>query len=283
MDSITLFRKIQKLYNNLMTALARIEEKRSEEMILRCEESLMEIDFILVKLKQIILSHEFSNIADEVHFFKNVKPMFISQFIYHSRVLTIEARRPNAGQHVLEQYYESELKELRRVTDDFPEFYEYYRRAATYLDEKYFVRQQFDIKTPLDPDRYSFDEKFTTSHDGLVARILAGDMLEQYLLRTSNRLEGHYFEKFTDKSPLTWTAPKSALVELLYALHLTHCFNGGTTDLSETVRIIEKTFNTDLGNFYKTLNEIKNRKTGRTKFLSALNTRLDEYFDSELR
>jgi len=233
-------------------------------------------------LEDLVIVHQFSTLADEVHFFKELKPLFIAQFIYHSRVLSIEAKKPSAGQYVLKEYYEYELRDLNTLTDKFPDFYEYYRRKATYLDQKYFVRQQFDIKAPLDANRYNFDEKFTTSHDGLVAQILAGDRLEKYLLSAAYSQEGHYLQKFTDKSPLKWTASKSALVELLYALHLTHCFNGGTTDLSETVRIIEKTFNMDLGNFYKTLHEIKNRKTGRTKFLMALHERLEEHFENDL-
>jgi len=282
MESKILFKKIRKLYTDLLAALQKIEENRRDQLIIRCEESIMEIDASLVRLKGMVINHTFSSLADEVHFFKELKPLFIAQFIYHSRILSIEAKKPSAGPYILKEYYEYELRDLKRFTDDFPDFYEYYRRKATYLDQKYFVRQQFDIKAPLDANRYNFDEKFTTSHDGLVAQILAGDRLEKYLLTAAYNQEGHYFQKFSDKSPLRWTASKSALIELLYALHLTHCFNGGSTDLTETVRIIEKTFNTDLGNFYKTLHEIKNRKTGRTKFLTALQERLEEYFDSEL-
>ncbi|QFG54414.1 RteC domain-containing protein [Chryseobacterium sp.] len=55
------------------------------------------------------------------------------------------------------------------------------RRKAISLYQKYFVRQQFDIKVLLNANRYNSDGKFTTSHDVLVAQILAGDRLEKYL------------------------------------------------------------------------------------------------------
>jgi len=40
----------------------------------------------------------------------------------------------------------------------------------------------------------------------------------------------------------------------------------------------EKTFDIDLGNYYKTVTEIKDRKNGRTKFLNMLSANLNQYF-----
>lgn len=279
METKLLFRKSKKLYAELLQTLEMIESENTSGIIVSYEKSLMEIDQSIRQLKSLVNSVPFPAIADEVYFFKEIKPLFAAQFIYYSKILSLEAAKPNAGQYVLKEYYESELKQLKNFVEDHGDFYEYFRRKATYLDEKYFVRNQFDFKMNIDANLYNYDERFTTSHDHLLSKIIANDRLENYLLSSIYKIEGYFFEKFSDKSPLTWTFSKSGLVELLYALHSMHCFNGGNIELSEITRFIEKSFNVELGNVYKTLHEIKNRKTGRTKFLQALAEGLEKRFE----
>ena len=38
------------------------------------------------------------------------------------------------------------------------EFYNYYRRKATYLDHKYFVRHQYDLKAKFQTNLHNFTE-----------------------------------------------------------------------------------------------------------------------------
>jgi hypothetical protein len=73
------------------------------------------------------------------------------------------------------------------------------------------------------------------------------------LLKSIAEINVYVYEKITDKSPLQWSASKSALVELLYALHNTRSFNGGNIEFSEIIKFTEKSLNINLGNFYKTL------------------------------
>lgn len=279
MTAKSLFRQCERRYAQLIQILDKTEAGHEENQIEKYEQALMEIDQAIREIKTLIGAADLLSVPEEVYFFKELKPLFIAQFIYYSKVLEIEVAKPNAGQHILKEYYEYELQHLKSFVDDYSDFYEYYRRKATYLDEKYFVRHQFDFKMTINSQLYNYDAGFTTSHDHLIAQIMANDRLERYLLQSIYHLEGYFFEKFSDKSPLKWTASKSALVELLYALHGMQCFNGGNIEVSEIARFIEKSFNIDLGNFYKTFHEIKNRKTGRTKFLQALNESLTQHFE----
>ncbi|WP_027375695.1 RteC domain-containing protein [Kaistella palustris] len=279
METKLLFDKAKQMYQQLCSALEDIQTENAANPIEAYEKALMEIDAAIRNLKVHASQTDFISTAEEVYFFKKVKPLFVSQFIYYSKILSIEAGKPNAGQYVVKEYYEFELQNLKTFVDEHYSFYEYYRRKATYLDAAYFVRRQFDFKMNVDPHLYNFDEAFTTSHDHLVSQIMANDRLEKYLLQSIYQLEGYFYEKFSNKSPITWTGSKSALIELVYALHVMHCFNGGSADFSECIKSVEKSFNIDLGNFYKTLHEIKNRKTGRTKFLQALTDHLAQHFE----
>ena len=278
MHANSFFKKCKRLETNLGKKLEQISFDQKNNPIDLYERSLMEIDAAIRAIKLDVSSYQFSTVADEVYFFKEIKPVFISQFIYFSKLLSIEAAKPNAGELSLKEYYECELELLKNFYENHTDFYEYYRRKATYLDQKYFVRNQFDLKTKIEAGLYDYDEKFATSHDHLISQIMANDRLEKYLLRSIAEINVYVYEKITDKSPLQWSASKSALVELLYALHNTRSFNGGNIEFSEIIKFTEKSLNINLGNFYKTLHEIKSRKTNPTKFLQLLSDHLNQSF-----
>ena len=116
---------------------------------------------------------------------------------------------------------------------------------------------------------YSYDEEFSTSHDHIVSQILANDLLDYYL--TSKINAGESEEKLISQiKNLEWTAPKVALIELLYALHQTRCFNGGHSDLAELFRWAENSLNINLGNYHKILGEIRLRKPIELNFCYCL-------------
>lgn len=275
MDTKLFFSKCDELYQNLQKLLTDIEYTFKTDKIALHERSLMEIDDIIRELKALTVDFTFTNLADEVYFFKKLKPLFISRFIYHTKLLSIEAAKPNAGKNVLKDYYEYEIEGLKNFYEQNIEFYEYYRRRAAYLDFKYFVRNQFDVKTRIESSLYDLDEKFRTSHDHLVSHILANDKLEVYLLGAVADIEEHIHEKITSQNTgLIWTSSKSSLVELLYALHLSKSFNGGNVEFGEIIKAVEAVLKIDLGNFYKTVSEIKNRKMTKNKFLQLLSDNL---------
>lgn len=281
MDANLFFKKCKRLETSLGKKLEQISFDQKNNPIDLYERSLMEIDSVIRIIKQEVSLYQFSTVADEVYFFKEIKPVFISQFIYFSKLLSIEAAKPNAGELSLKEYFECELEVLKSFYEDHIDFYEYYRRKATYLDQKYFVRNQFDLKTKIASGLYDYDEKFATSHDHLISQIIANDRLEKYLLKSIAEINVYVYEKITDKSPLQWSASKSALVELLYALHNTRSFNGGNIEFSEIIKFTEKLLNINLGNFYKTLHEIKSRKINPTKFLQHLSENLNQSFQDD--
>ena len=204
--------------------------------------------------------------------------IFISKFIYYSTVLDLESHKPNAGKNALNEYYEAELEKLKNFYKEQSDFYSYYRREATYLDHKIFVRDSYDLKMKLSLGFYNFDTSFTTSHDQLIAKFMANEKIEQYLKKQIERLSENNGDETSSR--LVWTASKVGLIELVYALYNMRCFNGGNVELSEVVRFVEKSLGIDLGNFHKTIFEIRNRKKGPTKFLNLVIDNLNQYFQN---
>src|SRR5690606_29638157 len=122
------------------------------------------------------------------------------------------------------------------------------------------------------------DHRFCTSHDYKVAKILANDLIQVYL---EDQLNNSSKKKLSDNSSLNWTASKTALTELIYALHAKGVFNNGNADIKLIAKTSESAFNIDLGDFYHTFMELKARKINRTKFLDSLCEALIKKMDEQ--
>ncbi|RRN76341.1 tetracycline regulation of excision, RteC, partial [Pseudoxanthomonas sp. SGD-10] len=80
---------------------------------------------------------------------------------------------------------------------------------------------------------------------------------------------------------LKWTGSKVALIELIYALHYQNVFDNGNNDIREVAQYFESVFGINLGNFYQTYLELRNRKMNRTKFLDTLRDILIKKMDEQ--
>lgn len=90
-------------------------------------------------------------------------------------------------------------------------------------------------------------------------------------------------------TPLTWTASKYALLELIYALYLTMSINHGRISIKELVGFFSQTFNISLPGYHSSIKKMTARSAekihmdSRSFFLNELMTefnnkleRLDE-------
>ena len=171
------------------------------------------------------------------------------------------------------------MKKLKKFFDNNLEFYKYYRTNNTFIDDQLFVRGKYDIKLNLDTFYFETDHTFSTIGDYKAGKILASDLIQVYLEDQLNNTT--YRDKSTDLPQLNWTSSKTAATELIYALHSQGVFNNGNTDIVLIVKIFEKTFNIDLGDFYHTFLELKSRKINRTKFIDSLKETLIKKMDEQ--
>lgn len=235
-------------------------------------------------LKKKLLNYKFKNTKEEIYFFKKAKPRFLAKLIYYNEIYKVETSKPYGGKKVIRKYLYKELNKLKRFFDDNLDFYKYYRTGSTYLDHKYFLRKKHDIKLNLSTHYFESDHRFSTSHDYKVAKILANDLIEVYLEdqlsqldRTENDLNNHKLIKMD----LQWTESKTALIELIYALHAQGVFNNRNADTKTIAALFETIFKIDLGDYYRNFLAIRIRKKGRAKFLDQLKRKLIEYMDAQ--
>ncbi|MFV5685785.1 RteC domain-containing protein [Flavobacterium sp. GB2R13] len=232
---------------------------------------------VLEKLKSFFIKYKPLNKKEEIEFFRDIKPKFASKLIYYNKIYTIETNRPLGSQKTIRKYYKAELLKLKVFFDENQEFYRYYRTGNNYLDNKYFIRDKYDLKLMLDSFYFQADHRFATSHDYKVARILANDEIKKFLEEQIAKL-GRKAIKKQSPSPFPknqkWTGSKVELIELIYALHTEGVFNNGATGLKEVTTFFESALNINLGQFNRVFLEIRNRKSERTKFLNTLKNKL---------
>jgi len=270
---------MDKFYKETLSKLeAEINKLEIEEncTIQRIETVIYLIVNALSEIKEYVLVTGFKTINEEIHFFKYQKPFIVSKLIYYNAIYKIETRRPYGNKRI-KKYFTKELKKLKRFFENNLDFYKYYRSNNSFVDENFFVRGKHDIRLWLDTFYFEADHRFSTSHDYKVAKIIANDLIQVYL---ENRLNNINQKKSSDIS-LNWTASKTALTELIYALYSHGVFNNGNTDIKLIAKAFEDAFNIDLGDFYHTFMELKARKINRTKFLDSLCEALIKKMDEQ--
>ena len=203
------------------------------------------------RLKEFIIEYKFKDEEEEILFFKEVKPRIFCHLIYYRKVYNIEMHRPVASIEAQKEFLKKKLDVIQDFNDKILDFYRYYRSGATHLDAAYFVRGKPDTEQYLETFYYERDPQFSTNADFKVAKIIANDMLQAYLLSELEQLDNYIRKPDLSSFPkikLTWTGSKTELIELIYALDTEGCFNNGKIPLIQIAAYFESVFNIELGN-----------------------------------
>jgi hypothetical protein len=275
--------KYQQLISEFDSKIESLETHHAD-ILNKAENGIIVTEKYIRTLRTKVLDIGFETKIEEIKFFKHIKPHVFSRFVYYVRVFNIESKRPRTSAKFQIKYLNSHINKLQVFFNDNLEFYHYYRRGSTHLDEDYFTRSNFDFRLPTDPIPYIIDKDFSVLHDRTVATIMAYDMLIIYLQKEIEALENSPKIKPIEpiknlSSKLFWTRSKTELIELIYALQSCGAVNSGTAEIKKLAAVFEKTFNIDLGNYYHTFIEIRARKSSKTKFLDKLTEVLEQRFE----
>lgn len=239
-------------------ARLQVVEKMEADMLKKALEASHILGDIFDCLKEFIVSYKFQDAAEEIHFFKNIKPRLCAHLIYYRTIHNIEMNRPVGNIEVQRKYLNKELEDIQDFINKRLDFYRYWRSGYTNLDEIYFMRGKTDMELYLESFYYELDPKFSTNYDFKVARILANDMLQVFICSELEALEENR-HKNNDQSQLNvrLNAKKTEIIELLYGLDTIDFFR--EISLKRVTAFFESTFNIDLGNISRTFAELKSR------------------------
>lgn len=236
-----------------------------------------------IQLKSFIIKYKFKTEDEEILFFKEIKPQIYSKLLFYVRTLNIEENKPVSSSLAEQSYFAEELRKLELSFTNSLEFYRYYRMGSTAHDHKYFLRKEYCAALDKDPSLLEKDLNFATTCDYEVSNIIANDMLKAYLIyrikELNENINADLLSQIATKQ-MQWTGTKVSLVELAYGIHASKSINYGNVDLKDLIKRFEFFFNIEMGDFYHTFLEIRERKKNRTQFIDLLRNSLIERMDN---
>lgn len=234
----------------------------------------------LQKLRIYVRENEFGNPQEEITFFKRHKPYVYSRLKFYAKLYNFLINRPAGTIKSQQMFIDEEIKKLQESNRRHLDFIKYYREDSTILDEFYFLRGKDKIGLISDTSHFYTDSEFSTSHDNAVAKIMAYDFLVNHYIQELDDLRDLSYGKprklntLANGERLSWTASKTDLIELIYALQASGAIKSGTAGIKEMASACENIFDLNLGNVYRTFLEIRERKLDQTKFIDRLKTTL---------
>lgn len=266
-------KKYAEIFNDLEKELKKIE-KQVETTLNIADKSITAIDTTTRQIRKMVTLKGFESDQDEINFFKIIKPKIVSKLIYFVNVFKIENNRPVGSIKVQKKYFENEIYNLQQYFNDNILYLQYFRNGETNLDHQYFLRKNKSVKTHFECFGSYIDDDFAASLDSTFSKFIGFELLIEYLQNEIDNLSIKSSKPNMLISKLNWTGPKVGLIELIYALFESKVINNGSTDIKELACTFEKLFKIDLGDYYRSFTEIRQRKQSATKSLDLITLNL---------
>ncbi|WP_203256883.1 RteC domain-containing protein [Hyunsoonleella ulvae] len=235
-----------KSYNKLIEELEqKIKTLNSEndDIFFISEKGVEFCKYTLEELRRWVVSNGFLSNEEEISFYKSIKPKVLSKLIYFVENFNIESKRPKTDTKAQTKYYNNYINTLQEYFTNNQEFFYYFKRGATHLDEQYFLTKNAKVRLNKEDYQFLTDQNFSTSHCSTLATIIAYEKLiiklkiEISKLKTGIKMKGIY-NPFQKESNLNWTGNKTDLIELIYALHSSGSINSGAADIKGVMQIL---------------------------------------------
>nr|WP_315155766.1 RteC domain-containing protein [uncultured Flavobacterium sp.] len=281
---------MQSNYKDALYSILKKEQEISLESTHVIDESYRMTIFLqdlLANMKRYVVDHHFANENEEIEFFRIIKPQILGKLIYYNKVYRIETSCPvNAGK-MYYKYFSSELQHLKNEYKEHicnSDFYRYYRSGRTDRNHDFFKLGKINIHTGLNSFIFEVDTQFSTYYDYKVSRIIANELLYNYLIIKINPVDkpDAVFENGESSEKISWTESKNALIELIYALHISGAISHGKIGIRRISSVLQVLFRIQLGDIHHAFHRMKDRSGNRTLFLDQLKSSVVEYMDKDL-
>lgn len=274
--------------HKIIDDVSQYESKIVNEASGSLDEALKMISYlqeVLISLKASVTKEGFESEWDEINFFRNVKPGILGKLIYYNKVYRIECACPLGSGKIYRNYFSNQIKELKQEFEEHifnSEFYRYYRSGRNDRDQTFFRLGNINFYDGLNSFVFEIDHHFSTYYDYKVARIIANDLLQNYLHLKLDSIEDSNFKDEEATKDIFWTSSKNALVELIYAMYASGAVSHGKVGIRKLSMIAQIVFSVSLGDLHHAFHRMKTRAGSRTAFLDHLKISLEEYMDKDL-
>lgn len=274
--------------NNIVAEIQKQERKLSAETSSFIDEAYkmtVYLQELLSTVKDDVIKDGFSSKDEEIHFFKQVKPNILGKLIYYNKVYRIETSCPVGNGHLYQNYFALQLCDLKQEYQEHicnSEFYRYFRSGRTDRDGHYFTLGNINYYDGLNSFVFEIDPKFSTYFDYKVAKIIANELIYNYLTtKLSPEQNPDVLLQQEETKDFFWTQTKNALIELIYALYACDAISHGKIGIRKISMVFQILFRVSLNDIHNSFHRMKTRAGSRTLFLDQLKYSLEEYMDRE--
>jgi len=179
-------------HQQLLSALAACEERNTSEI------EKVEVCFKCSldhwgKLQKQIRKHDFQTPAEEIHFFKKVKPRFTAYIEYYTCRYHALLFMPTDDNLELVRFWKWEMRKTEKFFEANESFCRYMREDATEKDEEYFLRASNNGVQVMHGRIHDVDPRTAAPADYLVTMTGAYEMYQVYIKEEMSKLGGYFF------------------------------------------------------------------------------------------
>ena len=171
-------------YRNIKIALSEVE-RSGHDILTTTRLCLQTIVRELSVLKKQIDPGRIKEPAQQVSFYKQIFPAFLSEIIYYIKLSGIESGRPDTSDAGFRQYYKDHLTEISRYLEQQSFLRSYDQQGSDHLDLLLFTQGRTSLQVFPDTGEYK-DTTFFNFSSFSLSKIKAYEQLQRFLLR--NRL-----------------------------------------------------------------------------------------------
>lgn len=259
------------LLGKLHLELQRISNE-TENQLQHAERSFYATEEIIKDLKEYIKAYEFKDDAEEIKFFKEIKPMFLKELIYFSELYYIEANKPVGSRKLRKRYYQRELDIKMNFFDQHRSFFNYCQSNKTDLDSLYFLRRIM-LPPVLPISTHDIDDNFSTAYSNILGKFQAYESISHYLqlaITGKATQTDEHSQASNESIKLTWNGSQASFGEWIIATYYSGAVNYGKGGLTQFAATMETIFNKRIGSIHRMLYGNSIRKKDRTPFLNYM-------------
>lgn len=236
------------LFTDMNEKLAQTE-KLQEPLLSRLHKAMNICSETVAQLNKMAAGCRFASRAEEIAFFKTIKPPIVAEWIYYSKVQEVHLSWPLGDESIHRNYLGNIIGQCHQFFDQNREFYRYCRKNGTELDELYFRRSTRNGCLLLPQACYIKGDESAVGYDMLVATIIAFDRLLAYLEKLAspkNNGATLSFPAAMVNSPFEWTNDKVDFVAFIYTLQESGAVNKGKVTRADLFRVLAPVFNIEI-------------------------------------
>lgn len=268
-----------KVFSELENELAELRQQIVDDFEFSSSAMQLTEDYLAI-IEEKLKAHIFSSKEDEIIYFKTYFPKIFKLYYLHKSIAMIEKEKYltcfTKSEELL--FYTKCIQRINNIYDDELLLLNESKALSNKKKKRLFLRKHYRWRR--NNLSCALNENYITNSISIaIGKRESIPEVIQYIEHKISVLNEFIHQKDNSKKDkkynLRWTSSKVLLVELIYALYLSKTINDGRIELQELVEFFEDIFNIDLHNHNNVIQNIKARKSNKTKFIDLLRDQLN--------